>query len=277
MQLEEQLGCQVFARSGPNIKLTNAGQVLARQAEELLRTWDSAILSTRQAAQGVAGTLSIGATNATMIGALPEVIARFRSERPLIDVQICELPINEGVSNGRASVFDICFFYSRSNRSFVGIRILEGEPMFLALPESHELTAQNAVALPMLNGEDLILSLTNEPFAVGEGGTLSEAGECRPRSVKCVSNVLTALGLVAAGFGITAVIQPSRLNIKGVKYIPLVPQHQYVAHLTAYWERSSENPVLPHFLRMLGLRHSGARIKAEGEAQEVRVEQFESE
>ncbi|HVJ05896.1 MAG TPA: LysR substrate-binding domain-containing protein [Candidatus Saccharimonadales bacterium] len=277
MQLEEQLGCQVFARSGPNIKLTNAGQVLARQAEELLRAWDSAILSTRQAAQGMAGTLSLGVTNATMMGNLPELIARFRSERPLIAVQVYELEIDEVFSNGRVGAFDICFFYSRSNHSSPGVRILEGEPMFLALPKEHELSSQNAIALPMLSGEDLILSLTNEPFIAGGSAKSSEAGDCRPRSVRCVSNILTALGLVAAGFGITAVIHPDRLNIKGIKYIPLVPQPQYVAHLTAFWERSSENPVLPHFLRMLGLCHSGSRIASGADAYKVRMEEFESE
>jgi|GEM_PF-1514892 DNA-binding transcriptional LysR family regulator len=275
MQLEEQLGCQVFVRSGPNIKLTNAGQVLARQAEKLLRDWDLAILSTRQAAQGMAGVLSIGITNATMMGALPDAIAHFRSERPLIDIQIHELAIDEVFTHGRA--MDICFYYSRSPHYSPGVRILEGEPMFVALPEGHQLSSQNAIALPMLNGEDLILSLTNEPFVVGEGTTTSEALGCRPRTVKCVTNVLTALGLVASGFGMTAVIQPERLNIKGVKYIPLVPHHQYVAHLTAFWERSSDNPVLPHFLRTIGLRHSGARIASDACAREVRIDQFESE
>lgn len=277
MQLEEQLGCQVFTRSGPNIRLTNAGQVLARHVEELLRAWDSAVVSTRHAAQGLAGTLSLGVTNSTMMGELPEIIARFREERPLIEIQIHELAIDDVFAQNQAESLDVRFFYSRSIQLPTGVRVLKGEPMFVAMRENHALANQSAIALPMLNGENLILSLGNEPFSVGESVNLREIGECYPKSVKCVSNVLTALGMVAAGFGMTAVIQPERLHIKGIRYIPLVPQHQFIAHLTAFWERSNENPVLPHLLQMLGLRPSGGPVRKAGEPVETRHEQFERE
>ena len=277
MQLEEQLGCQVFARSGPNIRLTNAGHVLARHAEELLRAWDNAVTATRHAAQGVAGSLAIGVTSSTMMGELPDLIAKFRSERPLIDVQLHEIEVDEVFSPRHGEELDVRFFYSRSNQVPPGIRVLHGEPMFVAMREAHPLSAQNSIALPMLNGENLILSLTNEPFSVGSSINVHETGNCRPHSIKCVSNVLTALGMVASGFGITAVIQPQRLHIRGIKYIPLVPQHQFVAYLTVFWNRTNENPVLPHFLQTFGLKVSGARIRQPDEKLEVRAERFEAE
>ncbi len=277
MQLEEQLGCQLFARSGPNIKLTNAGRVLARQAEPLLKSWDAAIIATRQASLGMQGTLTIGVARATAIGDLPDLLLRFRNACPLIDIRLQEFSTDEICCQARTQETDICFYYSVSGYDSPGTKILEGEPMFVALPESHVLASQHSIALPMLKEENIIFSVAADLPGSEDAGKLHQRGAPRSRSTKYASDVLAALALVAAGFGLTIVIRPESLKRKGIKYIPLAPQYLYVAHLTAFWNHSKGSPVLSQFLQFLGLRKNGVSIASEDESSAFAIRPFESE
>lgn len=84
--LEKELGAALFERIGRRVYLTAAGQVLAHEAVRVL----SAVSRVRDAidavAKGDAGRLRVGASTTPGIYLLPEVLGRFRSDFPLVEL-----------------------------------------------------------------------------------------------------------------------------------------------------------------------------------------------
>lgn len=59
-RLEGKVGGPLFARTRRKVELTEAGRVLLPYAEKLLREADKALSVSKQAVEGLAGTLRIG-------------------------------------------------------------------------------------------------------------------------------------------------------------------------------------------------------------------------
>lgn len=86
--LEKQLGAQLFWRQGRTAKLTEAGQVLASMARELLASAQR-VEQTMLSLQGeVVGELSIGCSTASGKYLLPGLIARFRRQYPQVRINV---------------------------------------------------------------------------------------------------------------------------------------------------------------------------------------------
>jgi len=86
--LERQLGAQLFSRSGRAAQLTEAGQVLASMARELL-TSAQRVEQTILSLQGeIVGEISIGCSTASGKYLLPGLIARFRREYPQVRINV---------------------------------------------------------------------------------------------------------------------------------------------------------------------------------------------
>jgi DNA-binding transcriptional LysR family regulator len=61
-RLEKGLNVRLFDRTSRSVKLTAAGEVLLSEAKRILVQLDSAMLATRQTAQGRSGRLNVGLT-----------------------------------------------------------------------------------------------------------------------------------------------------------------------------------------------------------------------
>lgn len=85
-RLEDQLGVILFERSAKGLKLTSAGEELSLRAGEILRRVEQAQESTRLAATGGSGQLSIGFTDDFTFGWLPELLARFVDRYPRVSL-----------------------------------------------------------------------------------------------------------------------------------------------------------------------------------------------
>ncbi len=86
--LEKQLGIQLFTRQGRATQLTEAGQVLASMARELL-TAAQRIEQTMLSLHGeVVGEMSVGCSTASGKYLLPGLIAGFRHEYPQVRINV---------------------------------------------------------------------------------------------------------------------------------------------------------------------------------------------
>jgi len=86
--LEEQLGVRLFDRDTRNVALTSAGQMLQPIAERLISDYDAAFTDLAQSISGQRGHVTIGVLPSIAAGLLPGVLARFRVERPHVEVRV---------------------------------------------------------------------------------------------------------------------------------------------------------------------------------------------
>ncbi len=86
--LEEQLGARMFDRNTRNVSLTAAGAKLQPIAERLISEFDLAFTDLSQALSGERGRVTVGALPSVAAAFLPAVLARFRGERPQVEVRV---------------------------------------------------------------------------------------------------------------------------------------------------------------------------------------------
>lgn len=106
-QLEEELGVPLFDRSAKQIKLTDTGEILQKQARYIIKSIENIPLELSEITQLRKGTVRIGLP--PMIGArfFPRVIGEFNALHPLIDVQFYEYgaeKISEEIEKGNLDI-----------------------------------------------------------------------------------------------------------------------------------------------------------------------------
>ncbi|WP_125142332.1 LysR family transcriptional regulator [Clostridium transplantifaecale] len=85
MQLEEELGVQLFHRSNHSIVLTEDGMLLKRRAQELIDLADKTVRELSQREEILNGEIAVGSGELRSMGLLSELLAGFHQEHP----QVC--------------------------------------------------------------------------------------------------------------------------------------------------------------------------------------------
>jgi LysR family transcriptional regulator, low CO2-responsive transcriptional regulator len=86
--LEQELGVELFARSGSGLKLTDAGRLLMSQAGKLLREANAVEQMLESLQEKIAGQITIACSTTSGKYVLPQVAARFRQQHPGVKISI---------------------------------------------------------------------------------------------------------------------------------------------------------------------------------------------
>lgn len=87
-QLEDELGVKLFNRGARKISLTNEGLLLRRRAEEILSLVDRTEKELLEQDEQMEGRIVIGGGELAAMRELPELIARFRENYPLVSFDL---------------------------------------------------------------------------------------------------------------------------------------------------------------------------------------------
>lgn len=205
-QLERELGFALFHRTQRRVELTEAGRLFLEEARETLAHLEKAAIAGRRVARGEAGWLGIGFVGTATYEFLPRALSRFRERCP--DV---ELALRELVSAKQAQAL-------RDRRIHVGLarpaiqeegivsEVVCREPLMVALPEAHPHAASDHVPIEALAEEPFILFPRHPQPSYADSvlAVCARAG-FRPNVVQETAEIHTAIGLVAAGLGVTIV------------------------------------------------------------------------
>ena len=108
--LEAELGVALIDRSGYRIRLTDAGQLFAREAGRILEEVRRAAQMTRAAASGASGRVRVGFTESASFNArVTESLRVFRTDYPGVEVSLEEHPSTELVAQLREGRIDVAF------------------------------------------------------------------------------------------------------------------------------------------------------------------------
>ncbi|MFM8467851.1 MAG: LysR family transcriptional regulator [Oxalobacteraceae bacterium] len=251
--LEEELGATLFVRSSKGVDLTEAGQALLDEVPNLLALAQRARERTVAASQGLSGRLDVGIFGSGVLDLIPRILARFHAERADVKIVLHNLTKTEQIEALRERRISVGFNRLVPPEDDLTVETILREAMAVALPAAHRLARQKEIRIADLSDQPLIL-YPRLPIA-GLAQQVMQAFS-REKSIlrveQEVEDVLTAIALVAGGFGlcITASSTAS-LRLPGVVYRPLISNHLREIELSCLYRQSDESPLLAAFLSVV--------------------------
>jgi DNA-binding transcriptional LysR family regulator len=255
MNLERELGARLLDRRGRKVELTEAGRVFLERARAILEAVAEAELATARAGSGETGRLTIGFTGMALYGLAPRVVKAFGERHPGVDLVLREMgtaAIAEALLGRRVDVGFLHPPLREDAGEGLAVEGMTSEPLIAALPEDHALSGLPEVPLSRLAEERFVIVPKDEgPELHGRiMGTCHVAGLSPSVADRNAPSQTTALGLVAAGVGVSLVWECMRdLGRSGVVYRPLSEQTPRLETALA-WRREDPSPTLEAFLAL---------------------------
>lgn len=224
--LEETVGVKLFERNSRGVHLTKAGEAFLVESREILSATLRSISVARQAAHGEIGTLRIGySASAIFSKPLTSALAKLLTERPLLELQLCEGNALLHIASLKAGKLDAAVLRANlDENSLSGLSVsrLGDEPLFVLLPPGHRLQARTSIAFKEFTNERFLLQpATQRTFLRRQLEALADkAGVSLSRAVE-VPDIGSMLCFVGAGIGIAILPASAASMAHGLITIPL--------------------------------------------------------
>lgn len=221
-QLEQRLGVLLLERNGPNLRLTDAGTLVLRRADELLRLRRDLYSELDDLSQLARGELRLGLPLLGGEVMFAELFAAYRQRYPNIVVRLFEggsKLMEEALLRGELDIGGSL----TPNDPALAFQPFCNEPLDVLLPEAHELAGCDGIALAQL--KDAPFLLYQQSFTLNDRLLLAcrQAG-FTPREVGRSGQADFLAALVAAGQGVVLLprIVARTLERPGLRRVPLV-------------------------------------------------------
>lgn len=221
-QLEQRLGVLLLERNGPHLRLTDAGTLVLRRADELLRLRQDLYSELDDLSQLARGELRLGLPLLGGEVMFAELFAAYRQRYPNIVVRLFEggsKLMEEALLRGELDIGGSL----TPNDPALAFQPFCNEPLDVLLPEAHELAECDGIALAQL--KDAPFLLYQQSFTLNDRLLLAcrQAG-FTPREVGRSGQADFLAALVAAGQGVVLLprIVARTLERPGLRRVPLV-------------------------------------------------------
>lgn len=222
-QLETDMGVELIDRYHRPLHLTEAGAFFYDKISTILTEIDT-VTSMTQRLSAPSTALNIGFVPSVLYGLLPEVIAKLKQSHPDIEVNLKDISSYQQIDALKSGEIDIGFGRFAHQDPWIQQILLRHERYLVALPKAHPLADSDEQRLIDLTNNRLILyhqthlpiSTTAIPIKPSSDQPSFEPVTepllhlfaqygISPFMTTTVSDLQVALGLVAAGEGITLV------------------------------------------------------------------------
>jgi DNA-binding transcriptional LysR family regulator len=232
--LEDELGFELLTRSRRRVQLTPAGEAFLRDARVVLGELEGAVATARRIDAGQTGRLRVGFVGSALLSIVPGTVERFRASRPGVAIELRERSTVDQLRAVSAGVIDVGLVRPPiDDDGELRAQTVLRERTVAALPAGHALARLARVPLARLAAEPLVLFPRDQAPGFHDLliAALASTG-AGPRVVQYAPEMLTIIGLVAAGTGVSLVpASVSRLALDGVTYRPVsgAPRSELIA------------------------------------------------
>ena len=204
--LEERLGTQLVDRGSRPLRLTEAGTYLCIEARQILASFEQATLGTREIGLGKRGWLGIGFTRSAMYSILPPALKAFHRAFPDVELKLFEMLTEEQAGALHDRRIHVGIGRQVQPIADCSTRPLLRERIMVAFPPEHPLARKKTIRITELADSPLVLypKHPNAYFSRFVESLYRDAG-LTPYVAYQSYEIQTAIGLVAAGLGITFV------------------------------------------------------------------------
>lgn len=256
-QLEEQLGVQLFIRTGSGVLLTSAGEAFLPEVKRALSQAEKAISVARSAREAEQGTFVIGYTTVFDRSVFPDLAAHFQSQFSgwkLITKGDHSVNLVKDIRRGKV---DVAFIGLHTETSELESVVIHEESMVVALPANHPLSLKRSVSFSSLNSENMFWfdRHLNPGFYDYCKKFFDDVG-FRPTILPEPTDHHILLGLISEGQGF-ALIPASLKNIKrkGVVFREIKEGAATIKiGISAAYLKSNTSPILNELLSLIKRR-----------------------
>jgi DNA-binding transcriptional LysR family regulator len=248
-QLEDELGVRLLARTRRRVELTPAGDAFLRDARTLLAELDGAVETARRIDSGQTGRLRINFVGSALLSIVPGIVQRFRTARPSVELQLRERSTDDQLRAVSAGSVDVGLVRPPIEKlAELRATVLLRERTVAALPVDHALAGLRRVPVRRLAAEPLVLFPRDQAPGFHDLLISSMAAPgTHPQVVQYAPEMLTIIGLVAAGIGVSLVpASVTRLSLEGVTYRPVTGSPY--AELVAITRMGDDSPLVRAFM-----------------------------
>lgn len=228
-QLEAELGTKLFIRDSRPLTLTKAGIFFYEHATQVLAK-ASELKAMTQRVGNIGRILNIGFVASLLYGMLPRTIRSYRAEFNSVELRMHEMTTMEQLQALKDGKIDVGFGRVRHEDADIRRIVLQEEKLIAATPIEHALAKINkSIQFKDLANENLIIYPKNpRPSYADEVLNALKERNVRPKKIIEVRELQIAIGLVAAGEGVSIV----PMSLQGMKrddvsYLELNERHAY--------------------------------------------------
>src|SRR6478672_7185627 len=260
-RLEERIGGPLLVRGYRDVKLTEAGRLLAGRGRHLIQESAATVALAQRAARGEAGLLRIGFGIATILGLVPDVLLRFRRAYPEVQLSLRDMPTPDQVSALASREIDVGFVRRPVSDDRLVMRPVLDERLVVALGPRSPWVPK--VGLRSVAGEPfIIIARTRSASFYDHALSVCAAAGFAPRIVQEAGELFTVLSLVRAGLGVSLVPRSAALmRLPGVRFRELTIS-KAAWNIALAWHRDSDDaPLVRRFVEMVPIA-AERRIRA---------------
>jgi DNA-binding transcriptional LysR family regulator len=227
--LEDELGVQLFQRTGKSVHLTVAGSVFLKDARVILETTDEAIQNVRAFAEAGETELQVGYTPALRAQIVSPALHAFQQAMPQVHVKLHDWTgekIVTGLRDGRLQLALVIRPSKRSELRDLRFEELVRERVRLAVPANHPFARRRSVSLIDAAKEPFV-GLTREDFPDYHGylATVFAPAKTEPRLIEEHDSMSSVISAIEAGTGIGLAVDAFGHSFgSSVKLVRLTPE-----------------------------------------------------
>ncbi|MFP5346427.1 MAG: LysR family transcriptional regulator [Actinomycetes bacterium] len=218
-RLERRLGTALLERAGRGVRLTEAGEVLARHGSAVTAALEAAREEVEALAGLRTGRVRLTAFPSSSATLVPRALALLREAHPGVRVSFSEAEPPESLQQVRDGQCDLAVAFSYAGSDIGGASSLQqadaapdthgllthpllDDAMWLALPKGHPAARNGEVDLAELDGETWIAGC---PRCRGHLLHVCQTVGFEPDIAYATDDYVAVLGLVAAGLGVALI------------------------------------------------------------------------
>ncbi|MFB0847040.1 LysR family transcriptional regulator [Paenibacillus oleatilyticus] len=199
--LENEFGTKLLHRSSKRVKLTEAGEILYRQAKAILLQYETAKHEIDRLNQVVSGSLSVGASFTIGEFLLPKLLASYARLYPGVEVQVTVGNTDEIERLVQAHELEVGLVEGELQRPGIRSETFMEDEMIVAVPAGHPLAAYREVTPEALQDQVWIFREVGSGTRAYSDRLIREWG-LRVQRAYVLSSTQGVKETVAAGLGI---------------------------------------------------------------------------
>ena len=193
-KIEQEVGMELFYRTGSNVRLTDAGEAYINVGRQMLNLEHQLEEQFSDISKFKTGTISIGISAHRSVALMPKTVKAFNDEFPGIVLKIEELQRREILDAAAHGQFDLCITTLPVDERIFNTKLLFLEENVLAVPSAVKLEAQRVPGrmFPAVNAKELssrrfVVLNDNHPMRHEFECLCDNYGITYKRTVECTS------------------------------------------------------------------------------------------
>lgn len=252
-KLEDELGVNLFDRSGHRLVPTATGELFYLRAKALQANLQAMRRELRETAQGSRGTVHIGCATAASLFIMPRVMEQLLASAMKITVHVHEGETGYLLQRLRERSLDLVICRSQFAAPELQNQEVMNEPLRVALPPQHPLCGQAQIALGALRAERFLLH--SSLLGTGISDMLLRACQevgFTPEVAYWGVETLPMLLMVQKGLGVAfAPDSFAQLGMQGLPVLVPLADAKLRTHLNMIWPRGHALPPAAERLKEL--------------------------